>query len=311
MRPPIVPSRHKPRLVASPRIERLRLDGDVERFWREVRDSGAPLIEAADEPGYAVLTFVWRGDERTRDVLLAANKLLDRTDPSASLMRNVTGTDVWHLSYRLRSDFRCSYRFCVDDGGTVKRDDEFWLAMWESGRSDPFGVEAKPGYSVVSLPQAPPQPWLERREGVSRGTVERHSFRSTTLGNERRLWTYTPPGPQRPDGAREATEPYGLLVLLDGRGWFEPPIVDTIMDNMHADSRIPPLAVVGVDPLDADTRARQLSETLTGLGHAATYTEFNGGHDFACWRGHLSDGLIAVTSAETQTAAQSILVNLR
>lgn len=400
VRPPIVPSRHKPQIVTSPRIERLRLDGDVEGFWREVREDGAPLVEVADEPGYALLTFVWRGDVKTRDVLVVPNKLFDRTDPSGSLLRRVAGTDVWHLSYRLPSDFRCSYQFCVDEQGTREPDDEYWLALWRQGRSDPYGVEAKPGYSVVSLPQAPPQPWLEPREGVARGSVGRHRFRSAILDNDRRLWTYRLPG-------AEASS--GLLILLDGRDWFEPALIATIMDNMMADGRIPLLSVVGVDSLDPDTRARelcpnddfveflttelldwakrrlpigdrpertilsgqsfgglaalyaglraperfdaivaqspslwwspdgrdhretawlsgelaaaerlprihvtagtyeaaiveqtrQLTETLTSRGHAASYTEFTGGHDFACWRGHLSDGLITVTQPDS------------
>ncbi len=52
--------------------------------------------------------------------------------------------------------------------------------------------------------------------------------------------------------------------------------------------------------LDVGTRERELLEsvrtmrdTLLGLGYDVRYREYEGGHDFACWRGGLADGLIA------------------
>ncbi|MET7637275.1 enterochelin esterase [Streptomyces sp. NPDC005438] len=36
----------------------------------------------------------------------------------------------------------------------------------------------------------------------------------------------------------------------------------------------------------------QLRDTLDDLGHRVTLTEYNGGHDYACWRGGLADALV-------------------
>lgn len=40
--------------------------------------------------------------------------------------------------------------------------------------------------------------------------------------------------------------------------------------------------------------ARAYRETLENAGHDLTYREFRGGHDHACWRGSLADGIAAI-----------------
>jgi enterochelin esterase-like enzyme len=38
---------------------------------------------------------------------------------------------------------------------------------------------------------------------------------------------------------------------------------------------------------------RRLRQLLAGVGDSAGYREYRGGHDYACWRGGIADGLIA------------------
>jgi enterochelin esterase-like enzyme len=42
--------------------------------------------------------------------------------------------------------------------------------------------------------------------------------------------------------------------------------------------------------------ARAFRDTLVAAGHDVTYREFRGGHDHACWRGSLADGIVGVFS---------------
>ncbi|CAM5452935.1 enterochelin esterase [Streptomyces californicus] len=37
---------------------------------------------------------------------------------------------------------------------------------------------------------------------------------------------------------------------------------------------------------------RRLRNVLRARGYDVRYGEFNGGHDYACWRGGLADGLV-------------------
>ena len=225
---------------------------------------------------------------------------------------------------------------------------------------------------------------------------------SAHLGAQRRVWLYEP----APTATATARNPGKLpvLVLLDGEHWQPQLGIAHLLDNLIADGRIPPLAVVLPDSVDAGTRwselacrpefvsflaeellpwtaerlpitddpactvvagqslggltaayaafsaphrfgnvlaqsgsfwwpegpdaewltgrlaeaprlpvrfwlsfgeqewvalpaARRLRETLAAAGYDdAVYREFNGGHDYLCWRTELADGLVGLLS---------------
>jgi enterochelin esterase family protein len=61
----------------------------------------------------------------------------------------------------------------------------------------------------------------------------------------------------------------------------------------------------GTEEGDLLEGARSFRDTLVNAGHAAMYREFRGGHDHACWRGSLADGIVEVLSkARHDTASE-------
>ena len=255
-------------VAESPRLARLAADADVPgavpAFWREVADAGAPLIEPADDPAYRIVTFLWRGTD-PKSVVLIANKLTDFNDLTPNLLRRLANTDVWHVSYRMRADWRGTYG--IAPLPEPLRQAEPWRgpdrAAWQDLRAhavpDPLNPDTFPNkfgdepLSLVELPEAPPQPWHRPDPAVPAGTVDSLPLRSEILGNERQISLYTPPGYQTD------AEPYPVLVLLDGDVWAGSLPVAHTLDNLIAAGKIPPLVAVLVDSVNVPTRVVELA----------------------------------------------------
>ncbi|MDI3385101.1 enterochelin esterase [Streptomyces sp. B-S-A8] len=259
-RPPRLPRPHPVARAASARVAALAAGevGEAE-FWRAAADAGTPLVEP-DGDGHAVVTFLWRGSPATRAVLALPNKVMDPADPAANLMARVPGTDVWHWSLRMRDDWRATYSLCVDEGGAPAAPGTPEHAAWlrRLHRVDPLNSRslqrrwgADP-ISYVELPRAPRADDWRVRTDVPAGAVRVHTVRSERLGNERRVWVYTPPGHE----ATRADLP--VLVLFDGESWQPALGLATLLDNLIADGRVPPLVALLPEALDNDTRWAEL-----------------------------------------------------
>lgn len=400
----------KPSLTG-PRVA--ALEKELAEFWRHVEEQGTPLIEPIeDEPGWHLVTFLWRdkGDGRTVIILSGPGHWDARED----VMRRLPGSDVWFRTYRLRSDWRGSYRFLPTDSPRDLQHVDDWSKYSDRFQPDPLNPrklvwprdpddpeDRDEVLSVVELPDAPPQLWFKPRPATPAGSVEEHRVRSE-LGNERRVWVYTPPG------YTASGEPYGLALLFDGAVWARMMPIAPTLDNLLADGKTPPLVAVMVgsvnrsvelpchqpfvdflvrelvpwvqerwhvtndparviaagqsygglaaafvalrspqtignvlgqstscwwkDETDFDMEAEWLTQEfvrsprvpirrfyleagLMETGHHAilqgnrhfrhilelkgydvTYREYNGGHDYLCWRGGLADGLIVLTA---------------
>jgi enterochelin esterase family protein len=88
-----------------------------------------------------------------------------------------------------------------------------------------------------------PEPDYLKVRSVPHGTVQSHAYKSKSLGTDRRMVVYTPPGYEK-SSAR-----YPVLYLLHGAGsnesaWTERGRAHVILDNLIADGKLKPLVVV-------------------------------------------------------------------
>ncbi|MFE1767049.1 enterochelin esterase domain-containing protein [Streptomyces angustmyceticus] len=294
--PPEDTPRHPPRLARPHPVPRLAepgwtppAPGNTEEFWAEVRRRGTPLV--LPDPGgsadHVAVTFLWRGGPGTHAVQVLPNKLGDPRAPEGNLMEHAPGTDVWHWTVRLRRDWRGTYDLFVDEGGGPAPDGPgYWQWLRTRRRADPFNSRTLPrrwggeSVSYAALDGAPDAADWTPRQGVARGTVDEHRVASAHLGGQRRVWLYRPAGapatpvaPADPATAAgpattttgteanpEATpEKLPVLVLLDGEHWQPRLGIAHLLDNLIADGRIPPLAVVAPESVDPDTRWSELT----------------------------------------------------
>ncbi|MER5479938.1 enterochelin esterase [Streptomyces sp. NPDC002734] len=302
--PPRTPRPAPMELAESPRIAALAASGtaSTEAFWDEVRAAGTPLVEPDPQgaPDHALVTFLWRGDEGVRAVLALPNKLADPRDPAANLMRRVPGTDVWHWTLRMRTDWQATYSLCVDDGddpdAPAPGDQAYWPWLRGRLRVDPFnsrtlarrwGGEPQ---SVLELPDAPTAEKLwRRRPDVARGAVTEHLVRSELLGNERRVWLYEP-------ATREPDAELPVVILFDGEMWQPELDVAALLDNLIADGSLPPVAAVLPESLGSQRRYRELAPSDTFVDFLRT--------ELLPWAG----GILPLTDdpARTVLAGQSL-----
>lgn len=256
---------HSPRIAALRHAIESGNHAALDAFWQRIKQRGTPLIEhIKGDDQHMLVTFLWRGDGETRNVVVVGG-LADWNNLEQQQMERSAGTDLWYKTYLAEIGTRTTYRLAVNEP-LEPITDENWNSRWRRWRPDPLNPrtfyfprdEEQPDdvdstVSVLELPEAPPQPYHERRRDVPKGSIETFHLRSTILDNERRVWVYTPPG-----YAREA-EAYGLLVLFDGLAYIDLVPVPVILENLLAEDKIPPLVCVLIDSLSHEVRSRELA----------------------------------------------------
>lgn len=265
--PPKVPRPERAPLAISPLIDGLhralaRQDGlALTAFW-DGPGMRSPLIEAAPgNPRERIVTFLWR-DAAAEEVLLFVNRLTDERNLEDSLMRRLPGSDLWHLSYRMVSDWRASY-CCLPRARGERppwRDEADQIAIraaLDHGLPDPRNPERSRGragavHSVVALPDAPAQPWLAGRGA----DVPRRAVEEMTGPEGRTVWVHRP-------ATTASAGSLPIVVVLDGDVWTTSQDLATTVDNLRDDGLIPPALFLF---LDSGGRARRWHELGGGDG---------------------------------------------
>ncbi|MEO8971564.1 MAG: enterochelin esterase domain-containing protein, partial [Ktedonobacteraceae bacterium] len=153
----------------------------LDQFWQEIARQGAPLIESvANTDADMLLTFLWRGDEHTRNLVVVS--ALAGTYHSWLTMKNqmyrLLDTDLWYKTYCVPGDARATYWLSPNDALLETADVEDWSTRTATYQLDPLnprhvvlsadeeGGDDEEILSFVELPSASVQSWITRREGV-------------------------------------------------------------------------------------------------------------------------------------------------
>jgi enterochelin esterase-like enzyme len=104
------------------------------------------------------------------------------------------------------------------------------------GRGITLGPDDKPAFDD------PPAGIVTKRDGIPHGKLEMIEYDSKTVGTQRKMQVYTPPG-------YSADKKYPVLYLLHGIGgdeteWQRFAQVDVLLDNLIADGKAVPMIIV-------------------------------------------------------------------
>ncbi|MFP6581198.1 MAG: enterochelin esterase domain-containing protein, partial [Candidatus Hydrogenedentota bacterium] len=233
--------------IRSPRLRALAAElerGDrkaLDKFWRDMEHETTPLIETIeDDPTHVLVSVVWRGDKDTKNVLLVGT--LARGHSLESTFERLGKSDLWYITYWTRRDLRATYQISPNDAMIdVPMNDAVAVAKQRKNyRRDPFNPN-KYGGSLVELPDAPAQPWIENNPDAPRGELEtQKKFSSAILGNECRISVYLPPNYD------PSAEAYPTCLFFDLSIYTTVVPTPRILNNLIHAKKIPPVVAVFV-----------------------------------------------------------------
>jgi len=264
-RVPAAPANPPREKFSSPRLAALRKAVEagnrdaVAAFWRAIEKEGAPIFERPEgNDRDTLVTFLWRGTPSTRNVMILWGPYA-MARPADYQMANIAGTDVWYRTRAIRRGARFAYQLSPND--PLEFDEDSGVQRAVTAQADPLNprkwldgpFNTKFEYrSVVEMPDARPQPYSTKRDGVPAGKVDKSRIKSAILKNEHALSIYTPPG-YRKDGP-----PNGLLVVFDESAYLILVPTPVILDNLLAEKKIAPMVAVLIANPNQETRTREL-----------------------------------------------------
>jgi len=238
----------------SPRLAALARDLSVEdaagnekvidEFSRQLHGNG-PLLEPVDrDPHSSWVTFLWKGDNSTRSVLV----LNGPTSKAAYIwLTRLKNSDLWYRTERIANDARFIYYFQINwPADPPKATADLMRVVkdcpLQTDPTNPRIANGPPLGSLLELSEAPAQPWLKRAPGVPKGELSVRTLDSHILKQERKLTIYTSSNYSAGDPSAR------LLVLFDGDGFLADDQIPApiILDNLIAQKKLPPLVAVFV-----------------------------------------------------------------
>jgi enterochelin esterase-like enzyme len=226
--------------------------GALDRFIAFRKGRGPLIGEAKDDhdkidPNNLDVTYLYYGDEHTEkvEVFGSTHASVGGTQLQRFLRTSLFfGTETVPKDARYRYGFSVTKTSFLGPKGTIQVSEEH-------DTLDPLNPESFDGLSVLVLPDASPQPYVQASDSTPHGKVTPSTFKSTKLNEDRAISIYTPPGY---DGSFSSD----VLIVFDGgtydgsRASLIP--TPTILDNLIAAKKIGPTVAVFVNDMGQRNR---------------------------------------------------------
>jgi len=219
----------------------------LERFVAGRKGKGPIIEEIKGDSRNVNVTYLYYGDEHTEKVEVFGGPHENSGGPT---MQRFLRTPLFFVTDAVPKDARYRYAFVVTETfftgpkGSIEISDE-------KNTFDPLNPETFQGLSVMVLPAADPELYVDASDSVPHGKLTSTSLKSASLNEDRTLSIYTPPGY---DGAMAAD----LLIVFDGATYTGSAAsgipTPTILDNLIAAKKIGPTVAIFVNNMGQRTR---------------------------------------------------------
>lgn len=219
------------------------------QFWHHITQQGTPLVEQLDEQQFLV-TLLWCCTKDAQGELRCSLGGILNSRSMAHTLLHLEGTDLWYRSYRLPSNISATYHFFING---IPTSDPLSRSTFIVPADDvsPFG-EREMHLAIVELPNASSQFWHEQRAETPKGQLSTQLLHSTLVGHDYRLCIYTPHNYTN-------TETYPLLLYFDPWTYTQVIPTPTILDNMIAAGKLPPMIAVLFGHIKREERMREMA----------------------------------------------------
>lgn len=227
-------------------------NSDAEKaFWQSIEKTGTPLIEPKAD-GSALLTFLWKGDEDNVRLFGAPY------DGHTNLSR-IPNSQIWHKSYQIPNGSRLSYRI-APNVPQLKSNDwrEQRRAVLATSAYDPlnirptfegddkFGAASTIEYGDIISDQ------YTHDIGSPKGSVSAYKVESHILSNTRSVKVY------QPHPSYKVAKDAPLLIAFDGDQYLSRVPTQTILDNLIAEGKVPPMRALFINHPNKQLRGKEL-----------------------------------------------------
>jgi enterochelin esterase-like enzyme len=219
----------------------------LERFVASRKGKGPIIEEIKDDSKDLNVIYLYYGDENTASVQVFGGT---HSAVGGTQMDRFLRTPLFFGSETVPKDSRYRYGFSVTEKRFIGPSGAIQISD-ENDIIDPFNPESFSGLSVLTLPNAPPQPYVAENHSVPHGKVTPTSLKSTSLNENRPLSIYTPPG-------YDSVKAADLLIVFDGGtydgGGASLIPTPTILDNLIAAGKVGPTVAVFVNNIGQRNR---------------------------------------------------------
>jgi enterochelin esterase family protein len=192
----------------------------ADRWWSEYQKQGIPLVHDS------TVLFLYKGPAKT--VRLVGD--MTSWQPGEHFKR-LGDTDLRGLEQHYPDSARFDYQLIVD-------------SLWTLDPANPAKTISRSGEcSELRMPRYQSLTWLESPSTAPPGQIEEFTFYSQTLGNQRPIRVYLPPGYE------QSQVVYPSLYVNAGLEYLDFAKLNLTLDHLISTGEIRPIVVVCIAPL--------------------------------------------------------------